>query len=122
MSAEVDDEAGPGLLLVPFETGEVRLLELVVGLERSEKLVCAIVATLTFFRYALWMASRASLMVTPLRFRAVTSFPNGKCRSIFLTGGVVKCNLRIAVSSTCIEVWLIFLLSVRSLLLRGSER
>lgn len=37
------------------------------------------------------MASSASLIVTPFRFRAVTSSPNGKCRSIFLTGGVVRC-------------------------------
>ena len=29
-------------------------------------------------------------MVTPFRFRAVTSRPSGKCRSIFLTGGVVR--------------------------------
>lgn len=29
-------------------------------------------------------------MVTPLRFRADTSSPRGKCRSIFLTGGVVS--------------------------------
>lgn len=33
-------------------------------------------------------------MVTPLRFRAVTSSPNGKCRSIFLIGGVVSIFLR----------------------------
>lgn len=33
-------------------------------------------------------------MVTPFRFRAVTSSPRGKCRSIFFTGGVVSIFLR----------------------------
>lgn len=46
------------------------------------------------------MASNASLMVTPLRFLAVTSSPSGKCRSIFLTGGVVSSFLRMSFSST----------------------
>lgn len=32
----------------------------------------------TFFLNCLWMASSASLMVTPFRFLAVTSRPNGK--------------------------------------------
>ncbi len=48
-------------------------------------------------------------MVTPLRFRAVTSSPNGKCRSIFLTGGVVSSFLRISLSSTVEGDVLIFL-------------
>jgi hypothetical protein len=39
-------------------------------------------------------------MVTPLRFRAVTSRPRGKWRSIFLTGGVVSIFLRMSLSST----------------------
>jgi hypothetical protein len=39
-------------------------------------------------------------MVTPLRFLAVTSNPSGKCRSIFLTGGVVSSFLRMSFSST----------------------
>jgi hypothetical protein len=39
-------------------------------------------------------------MVTPLRFLAVTSNPSGKCRSIFLTGGVVRSFLRMSFSST----------------------
>ena len=43
-----------------------------------------------FFLNCLWMASNASLIVTPLRLRAVTSRPKGKWRSIFLTGGVVR--------------------------------
>jgi hypothetical protein len=38
-------------------------------------------------------------MVTPLRLRAVTVNPRGKCRSIRLTGGVVRRMGRIAVSS-----------------------
>ena len=46
------------------------------------------------------MASRASLIVTPLRFRAVTSSPSGKCRSIFLTGGLVKNFLSASFSSS----------------------
>jgi hypothetical protein len=45
------------------------------------------------------MASSASLIVTPFRFRAETSRPSGKCRSIFLTGGVVRSFLRTAGSS-----------------------
>lgn len=44
----------------------------------------------TFFLNCLWIASSASLIVTPFRFRAVTSKPSGKCRSIFLTGGVTR--------------------------------
>ena len=48
-------------------------------------------------------------MVTPLRFRAVTSSPNGKCRSIFLRGGVVRSFLRISLSSTVEGDVLIFL-------------
>lgn len=55
------------------------------------------------------MASRASLIVTPFRLRAVTSLPNGKCRSIFLTGGLVNGSFRIAGSSTVAELLLIFL-------------
>lgn len=46
------------------------------------------------------MASSASLIVTPFKFRAATSRPSGKCRSIFLTGGVVRSFLRTAGSST----------------------
>lgn len=38
-------------------------------------------------------------MVTPFRFRAVTSRPRGKWRSIFLTGGVTRSLLRISLSS-----------------------
>lgn len=48
-------------------------------------------------------------MVTPLRFRAVTSSPSGKCRSIFFTGGVVSSFLRISLSSTVEGDVLIFL-------------
>lgn len=58
------------------------------------------VDTHTLFLYALWMASMASLIVTPLRFLAVTSRPKGKCRSIFLIGGVVRSFLRTSLSST----------------------
>ena len=63
----------------------------------------------TLFLYCLWMASMASLMVTPLRFRAVTSRPRGKCRSIFLTGGVVSSFLRTSLSSIVEGEVLIFL-------------
>lgn len=55
---------------------------------------------LTLFLNCLWMASKASLIVTPLRFRAVTSKPSGKWRSIFFTGGSVKSFLRMSFSST----------------------
>lgn len=48
-------------------------------------------------------------MVTPLRFRAVTSNPKGKWRSIFLTGGVVSSFLRMSFSSTVDGDLLIFL-------------
>lgn len=68
---------------------------------------CSVVHTR--FLYALWMASRASLMVTPLRLRADTSSPSGKWRSIFLTGGVVKCSFSMLGSSTVLELLLIFL-------------
>ena len=54
---------------------------------------------LTFFLNCLWMASQASLIVTPLRFRAVTSSPSGKCRSIFLMGGVQRSFFRASLSS-----------------------
>ena len=39
-------------------------------------------------------------MVTPFRFLAVTSSPSGKCRSIFLTGGVVSIFLSAAFSGS----------------------
>ncbi len=55
------------------------------------------------------MASKASLMVTPLRFLAVTSKPSGKRRSIFLIGGVVSNFLRMDASSTVAGDVLIFL-------------
>lgn len=58
------------------------------------------VDTGTFFLNCLWIASNASLIVTPLRFRAVTSSPRGKCRSIFLTGGLVRNFLRVSLSSS----------------------
>lgn len=54
----------------------------------------------TFFLNCLWIASSASFIVTPFRFRAVTSSPRGKCRSIFLTGGVVRSFLSASLSST----------------------
>lgn len=54
----------------------------------------------TFFLNCLWIASSASLIVTPFEFRAVTSRPSGKCRSILLTGGLTRCSLRMSLSST----------------------
>lgn len=54
----------------------------------------------TFFLNCLCMASRASLIVTPFRFRAVTSRPSGKWRSIFLTGGLVRNFLSASFSSS----------------------
>lgn len=76
----------------------------------------------TRFLYALWMASRASLMVTPLRFRAVTSIPRGKCKSILLTGGLVRCSFKIEGSSTVEELLLIFLWQYLVLAYRFFER
>jgi hypothetical protein len=55
---------------------------------------------LTRFLNCLWMASSASLMVTPFMFRATTSSPSGKCRVIFLTLGVHSGSFRTAGSST----------------------
>lgn len=46
------------------------------------------------------MASRASLIVTPFKFRAVTSRPKGKCKSIFFTGGVVRNFFKASLSSS----------------------
>ena len=57
-------------------------------------------ALLTFFLYCLWIASSASFIVTPFMFRAVTSSPSGKCKSIFLTGGFVRNFLRTSFSSS----------------------
>ena len=54
----------------------------------------------TFFLCCLYMASSASFIVTPFRFRAVTSSPSGKWRSIFLTGGVVRNFFKASLSST----------------------
>ena len=99
------NQPGPRFFLVPFETGKDRELELVVCL------VAAIVSALlleslglvdglgTFFLNCLWIASNASLIVTPLRFLAVTSSPSGKWRSIFLTGGFVRNFFRTSRSS-----------------------
>ena len=50
------------------------------------------------------MASNASLIVTPFKFRAVTSSPRGKCRSIFLTGGSVSIFLRALFSGSSIDI------------------
>lgn len=107
---EVHHQPGPRLLLVPLEAGKVWLLELIVGLD-SVSTAPAGIATgkLTLFLNCLWMASSASLIVTPLRFRAVTSSPRGKWRSIFLTGGVVSIFLRCSLSSTVVGDVLIFL-------------
>ena len=48
-------------------------------------------------------------MVTPLRFRAVILMPSEVTRSIRLTGGSVRCFVRISLSSTREEDVLIFL-------------
>lgn len=55
------------------------------------------------------MASMASLTVTPFGFLATTANPNGKCRSIFFTGGLTRCSLRMSVSSMDIGEVLNFL-------------
>lgn len=45
------------------------------------------------------MASQASLIVTPILLRAVTSRPSGQWRSIFRIGGVVRSLFRASLSS-----------------------
>ena len=55
---------------------------------------------LTFFFICLYMASRASFIVTPFMLRAVTSMPRGKRISIFLTRGFVRGFLRVSFSSS----------------------
>lgn len=102
----VHDELGVALILVPLEAGKVGVLELVVGLDTSptsalqpRTWLIGVQGELTFFLNCLWMASSASLMVTPLRLRAVTSRPKGKCRSIFLMGGLQRSFLRTSLSS-----------------------
>lgn len=64
---------------------------------------------LTRFLFALWIASRASLIVTPFMLRAVIFMPREVMRSILLTGGSVRCFVRISFSSTVEEEVLIFL-------------
>ena len=54
----------------------------------------------TLFLNCLWMASSASLIVTPFMLRAETSRPRGKCRVIFLTFGMHNGRARYAGSST----------------------
>jgi hypothetical protein len=55
---------------------------------------------LTRFLNCLWMASSASLMVTPFMFRAVTSRPSGKCRAMDLSLGSVSGSFKTSGSST----------------------
>jgi hypothetical protein len=55
---------------------------------------------LTRFLNCLWMASSASLMVTPFMFRAVTSRPSGKCRAMDLSLGSVSGIFKTDGSST----------------------
>ena len=101
----VHNQPGPRFFLVPFETGEDGEFELVVCLVGSVVVSTAARSDVmvrgldTFFLNCLWIASNASLIVTPLRFLAVTSSPSGKCRSIFLTGGFVRNFFRTSLSS-----------------------
>ena len=99
----------PRLFLVPLEACQHGQFQLIVGLQEAEcqrqismtRTPFAFAAAgHTFFLNCLWIASNASLIVTPFRFRAVTSSPSGKCRSIFFTGGVVRNFLSTAGSST----------------------
>lgn len=57
---------------------------------------------LTRFLNCLWMASNASLMVTPFMFRATTSRPSGKCRVIDLSLGSVSGSFSTDGSSTVV--------------------
>lgn len=97
------NQSRPRLLGIPLEASEDGFVKLVISLMGgtvSRRLIAEQCFRRTFFLNCLYIASRASLIVTPLRFRAVTSRPNGKCRSIFLTGGVVRNFLRASLSST----------------------
>ena len=102
---------------VPFEALQVGLVKLVIRLCDEVLVECFLTSwsekrkdpRLTLFLFGLCMASNASLMVTPLRFRATTVMPRGNSISIFLTGGVVSIFLRISLSSTDVEDELIFL-------------
>lgn len=96
------DQSRPRLLRIPLEASEDGFVKLVICL-MDGRVSCRLIEEQylrrTFFLNCLYIASRASLIVTPLRFRAVTSRPNGKCRSIFLTGGVTRYFLRASLSS-----------------------
>lgn len=74
---------------------------------------------LTRFLNCLWMASSASLMVTPFMFRATTSRPSGKWSVIFLTLGVHNGIFRTAGSSTLEDDSFSFLRSHVSIVLRS---
>ena len=82
----MNNQPCPRFFFVPFEARKDREFHFVVGLvgRDHQRRVSSIVPTKgagcwhTFFLNCLWMASSASLIVTPFRFRAVTSRPNGK--------------------------------------------
>ena len=80
----VHDELMVVGLLVPLEACEVGLFDLIICLQKesayavSRHLSKEVGSCCTFFLYCLCIASSASLIVTPLRFLAVTSSPMGK--------------------------------------------
>lgn len=62
----------------PARTGKSSSSSAYTTSHQLSERVMAMVQLFTFFLNCLWMASSASLMVTPFRFRAVTSSPRGK--------------------------------------------
>ena len=98
---KMDEKFSPRFGRVELESSENGVFKLIVGLEVGELAGCLSTkadgssnAQFTFFLYCLWIASKASLIVTPFRFRAVTSRPVSMCSSILLTGGSVSIFLR----------------------------
>lgn len=114
---EVNDEFLVVRFWIPLKSFEIRQVYLVILLLWVVSLVDQVedkYELLTFFFSGLWIASSASRMVTPFRFRAVTMMPVGNWRSILLIKGVVRGFLTSTWSIVPGDV-LIFLMCVSSL-------
>jgi hypothetical protein len=108
------NELGIARRFVPLEPSKVREFELIISLMGGAAISIVSIARsdwrwaldmglswyLTFFLSCLWIASNASLIVTPFKLRAVTSRPKGNCKSTFLTRGSHRGFLRTSLSST----------------------
>lgn len=120
----MDDQPCPRLFFVPLEACQDGEFHFIIGLDRTVSMlerVDGISRVLTFFLNCLYMASSASFIVTPFRFRAVTSSPRGKWRSIFFTGGVVKNFFNASLSSNVAGEVLSFLFGKWSALFSNSD-